>query len=659
MDRNIDKGMGPSQKFRRLKGVSSVCARLSLIMIPIVGTAYVCRLPEYFNLAIYKEQYLGVFLTFLLVSTFFTLPATKTASRDFLPWYDICLVILSFLAGGYVAIFYPQVVPTMGFPSMTRMVLGGIAIGLLLEAARRLIGWPIVIVSGIFVFYAAYAHFLPGILTSRNIPWGRVLTYLYLSPNAILGIPLAIAGTVVFAFIFFGRILFSVGGGRILSDFALALMGRYRGGPAKVAVLASSLFGTLSGSAVANVAMIGVVTIPLMKRSGYRPHMAGAIEAVASTGGLIMPPIMAATAFIMAEFLGIPYPEIALSAAIPAALYYIAVFTQIHLEAVKEGLEGLPAEDLPTFSQAIKQGWIFLIPAAVLVYSLFVLYIPPELSALFAVVATVLVGLFRKEVRWILTHKAWTILEEAGRGLLEAGIICAIAGIVIGAVTLTGIGLTLSNMLVRLSGGNVLVMLLLAAVGAIILGMGMPVTATYVTLVVLAAPALIQLGIKPLAAHLFIMYFGVMSFLTPPVAIAAYVAAGIAGSGPMRTGLAGVRLGIIAYVVPFAFALSPSLLLMGPVIDILFHVSTALGGTLVLAVSFEGYLFARLSMPKRVCLAIGALGLISPEPIGTVIGIVLVLPLLMWEWRKKKGISSHFSVKGGPSKDLETEVARR
>jgi len=380
--------------------------------------------------------------------------------------------------------------------------------------------------------------------------------------------------------------------------------------------------------------MTGIITIPLMKKIGYKPHIAGAIEAVASTGGLIMPPIMAATAFIMAEFLDVPYPTVAIAALIPAVLYYVAVFAQVHLEAVKEGLKGLPREDIPSLKGVIKRGWFYLIPALVLLYCLFILYMQPSASALYAVGTTALVSLFKKDTRKIVIGRAWTILQDTGRGLLEVGIICSIAGFVIGSISLTGLGLSLSDALVTLSGGNVLLLLFFAAIGAIILGMGMPVTATYIMLVILIAPALIKLGIEPLAAHLFIMYFGVMSFLTPPVAIAAYVAASIARSEPLQTGFAGVRLGIIAYVVPFVFALSPSLILLGSTGKIFLTVTTALLGTLFLSVAFVGYLFDKLSVWKRIWFAVGAFGLIAPKMTGCIIGLLLVVPLFVWELRK-------------------------
>lgn len=628
------KNSSAPPKYRQTKGFVGIFTKIVLSVIPIVGTIYVTHLPEYLDLAVYKEQYLALVLAIMLISTFLIMPATKGASREKLPWYDAILVILSILTGGYVVAFYGKIIPTLGYLMTHRIVFAAIMIMLVLEAARRLVGWPIVIIGVLLILYAPYAYLLPSVLNARMIPWSRVLSNLYLSPGSLLGIPLAVAGTIVFSFIFFGRLLFSVGGGRFLSEVALALMGRYRGGPAKVAIVASSLFGSLSGSASANVAMTGIITIPLMKKIGYKPHMAGAIEAVASTGGLIMPPIMAATAFIMAELLDVPYPTVAIAAFMPAVLYYVAVFAQVHLEAVKEGLKGLPRKDIPSLKSVMKQGWFYLIPAVVLLYCLFILYMQPSTSALYAVGTTALVSLFKKKTRKIVIGKAGTILQDTSRGLLEVGIICSIAGLVIGSISLTGLGLSLSDALVTLSGGNVFVLLLLAAIGAIILGMGMPVTATYIMLVILIAPALIELGIEPLAAHLFIMYFGVMSFLTPPVAIAAYVAASIARSEPLQTGFAGVRLGIIAYVVPFVFALSPSLILLGSVGDILLTVTSAFLGTVFLSVAFVGYLFDRLSVLKRVWFAVGAFALIAPRHAGSIFGLLLIVPLLFWELRK-------------------------
>lgn len=628
-------GAEEQARFRQFRGAAGIVIKLWLALIPVIGTVWAVNVPSYLGVVFYKEQYLGLFLTFVLSSTFLITPPTKKALRDNLPWYDILLTILSLMVSGYITIRFPYLIPRMGYITATNMILSAITIVLVLEAGRRLFGWSVVIIGIIFILYGPYAYLFPGILHTRKILWGRVLTSLYLSPDALLGVPLAVAGIIVLGFIFFGQILFATGGGKFLTDIALALMGKYRGGPAKVAVVASALFGTISGSASANVATTGIITIPMMKRIGYRPEFAGAVEAVASTGGLIMPPVMAATAFIMAEFLEIPYAKIAISAFIPAILYYAAVFAQVHAEAVKEGLIGLPPQELPSIKRVMRQGWPFIIPPLVLVYCLFVLYLEPQTGAVAAVGATILIGLFRKETRREL-GRMLTILENTGRALIEVGVICGLAGYIVGVVSLTGLGLSLSRALVALSGGNALMLLVLAAIGSTILGMGMPITACYILLVLLIAPALIQLGILPLAAHLFLMYFGAMSFVTPPVAIAAYVAAGIARADPMRVGFIGVRLGIVAYVVPFVFCYNPALLLKGSVEDIILLTSSVTLGIISIAIAFEGYLFYKLNVLKRIGFSLAGFLLIVPELITDGIGLLLGILLVLWEYQRRR-----------------------
>ncbi|MGD9576817.1 MAG: TRAP transporter permease [Syntrophorhabdus sp.] len=618
-------------KFRKPDGFLNILTNILLSMIPVIGTIYITHIPEYIGLTIYKMQYVSLFLTLMLCSAFFTVPAAKKSPRNKIPWYDLLLALLSILSGGYVVAFYPSIVNELGILAFHRIILGVIIIALVLEATRRLVGWPLVIIGIVFGLYAIFAYLFPGMFHSRKIPYGRVITYMYLSSDGLFGIALSVVSTIVFSFIFFGRALFSIGGGQFLSDLAMSLMGMYRGGPAKVAILASSLFGSISGSASANVAMTGVVTIPLMKRVGYKPHIAGAIEAVASTGGLILPPVMAATAFIIAEFLEIPYSKVALSALVPALLYYVAVFAQVHLQAVKGGFKGISKSELPPMTRLLKEGWLYFVPVGALLYCLFGLNMMASTAGLYAVGATILVGLLGKKSRALIKSDPISILTETGRGLLEVGIICAVAGIVIAAISITGLGLSLSTSLVTISGGNVLILLIVAAIGAIILGMGMPVTATYLMLVVLIAPALIKLGIEPLAAHLFIMYFGIMSFVTPPVAIAAYVAAGIAGSEPIRTGFAALRLGIVAYIVPFIFCFEPGLILVGSTSVILLTIGTAALGTICLAVSLEGYLFNNLNMLKRLVIAAGAFALLIPDLLISMVGFCVIIISVAWE----------------------------
>ncbi|MFH1950242.1 MAG: TRAP transporter fused permease subunit [Pseudomonadota bacterium] len=623
-------GVPEFSRFRNFKGAGGIAVNILLGAIPLCGIIYVTDILSHFGLVIYREQYLGLCLALVLASSFLIKPATLNSPRDRLPWYDILLTIGGAAVGVYVALFYPRIVPRLGYITLTHVVLGIISIVLVLEACRRLLGHVVVGVCILFLVYAHFAYLMPGILNSRKIPFQRLAIYLYLEPGSLLGIPFAIAATIIVAFIFFGQTLFVAGAGRVLSDGALAFLGKYRGGPAKGAVVASALFGSVSGSASANVATTGIVTIPLMKRVGYSPHFAGAVEAVASTGGLLLPPIMAATAFIMAEFLEIPYREVAIAAAVPAVLYYISLFAQLHLRALKRDIKGIPKEDLPSINRVLRRGWLYIIPMVALIYLMFGLNLAPESSAIYAAGLVLLVGFFSKEVR-LTFGKVLSAFRDSGKAVLEIASICAMAGFIVGSMTITGLGLKLSNLLIEISAGHVFVLLVLAAIASIILGMGMPLIATYIMLVILIAPALVKSGVLPLAAHLFIMYFGAMSFLTPPVCIAAFVAAGIAKSDPMKTGFQAVPLAAVAFVVPFAFVYSPGLLLTGTAQEIIYSVLSALIGVIVLSIAFEGYLFGGLRTLIRLLLALSGILLLFPHSLFRLTGLAAALLSIMTE----------------------------
>jgi len=369
-----------------------------------------------------------------------------------------------------------------------------------------------------------------------------------------------------------------------------------------------------------------------MKKTGYAPHFAGAVEATASSGGQIMPPIMGAAAFLMATFLGLPYAQIAISAAIPAVLYYLAILIQVDLRAAKDGLQGMPPHLLPRMRDVWRKGWPFLLPLAVLIYSLFVLMVDADKAGLYSTAVIFLVGFLRKADR-LDSRKVLAILKETGEGMLEIGVICAAAGLIIGIVILTGLGLTFSQALVNLSGGSSIVLLVLAALGAVILGMGMTATAAYLLMVILIAPALTQLGVKPLNAHMFVFYYAIMSFLTPPICLAVYAAASMAGADMMKTAYQAIKLGIAAYIVPFIFAYHPQLLLQGGVLDTLHAVLTALLGISLIGIGAEGYLFRDLGWFKRVLLLGGGLGALIPGLTSDLIGLALGLPVIAGEWR--------------------------
>jgi TRAP transporter 4TM/12TM fusion protein len=525
--------------------------------------------------------------------------------------------------------------------SPDRWILGGLALILVLEATRRVAGGTLAWLALAVILYTKFAEFLPGILYSKSPSWARIVSYLYLDSNAMLGLPIDVAAGVVVAFILFGQALYAVGGDKFLTDLALIATGRYRGGPAKVSVVSSALFGTVSGSAVANVVVDGAITIPLMKRTGFTAHMAAAIEAVASNGGQIMPPVMGAAAFLMAEYLNLPYGQIALAAAVPALLYYLALFTQIDLEAAKHGLAGLPADQIPRFRKIIKSGWVFLIPLGILIYTLMVENWEAGKAGMVAVLAVFGVGTLQRSTRPSFA-KITAALEETGKTLLDIAVITALAGIVIGALHLSGFTFKISLLLVTLSGNNVFLLLLITAFGCLFLGLPLPTTVVYITLAVLAAPALVQLGIPPLAAHLFLFYFGMVSLITPPDCLPVYIAASMAQANFWQTGWTAMRLGIAAYIVPFIFALHPPLILMGNAKEILIAVVTAVIGIVLLAAGCAGYLFRPLGWSKRGLLWIAALLLLLPSTsrvllLGDLIGFILGAAIIGWEWMQRNG----------------------
>jgi TRAP transporter 4TM/12TM fusion protein len=427
-----------------------------------------------------------------------------------------------------------------------------------------------------------------------------------------------------------------VGGDRFLTDVAMLAMGRFRGGAAKMAIVSSSLYGTVSGSAVANVVVDGAITIPMMKRAGYPPHLAGAIEAVASNGGQIMPPVMGAAAFLIAEYLGISYGQVALAAAVPAALYYLALFVQVDLEAARHGLRGLPRTELPQARNVMRRGWVFLVPLGVLVWTLMVAGWEAGRAGMLAVVVTFLVGFLKRETRPT-RRTIYGAIEATGRTMLDLVAITALAGIVIGSLQLSGFVSRLPIVLTSMAGGNVFLVLVFTAAVSILLGMSLPTTVVYITLAVLIGPALAQMGILPIAAHLFLFYFGMLSLITPPDCLATYAAAAIAKADFWRTGWAGMRLGIVAYVVPFVFVFHPALILHGGVVEIAVAIITAAIGVIVLGIACVGYLVRPLGWWQRVAAAIAGVLLIVP-PSGVVwvganlAGLALAAALVFAEW---------------------------
>ena len=644
-DKEISPPAEPSGYHRDLGGWSDRFTKAIFIAMPLVGCFFIMDVPFYLEWSILREQYYGLILAMVLPCIFILFPMSKKSPKERVPWYDAILAVLGVVIGLYIAIFYLKITLILGTITPDRVIIGTIALALILEATRRTTNLFLAVFGLIFIVLPHFYFVAPDIFSGIHLRFDQQVNYLFLETNGMLSIILGVAAIIVLAFVLFGNLLFNIGGGAFITNVAMAGFGRFRGGPGKISVVGSSLFATISGVVVANVVTTGVVTIPLMKKIGYKPHVAGAIESVASTGGQLCPPIMGATAFVMAEVIGVPYQQVAIAAIIPAFLYYAAIFFQVDMEAGKAGLKGLPQEQLPRLSGVMGKSYLFVLPFAVLVAGLFVLYLSPQKCALLGVLSILILGLFiQKETRFRL---GWILeaMRQTGSTMLIITPIAALAGIVVGTLSYTGAGFLVSLYLSQVAGGNLFILLPVIALACFILGMGMPTLPAYIVLAVLMAPTVIQLGIEPIAAHLFILYYATASMVTPPVCIAAYAGAAIAGSEPMRTGFAAARFGVIAYIVPFLFIFFPALIFKGSPEAILICVATALLGCFVLSAALSGYLFRDLNPIKRFILGLAGIGLLIPiqrhlTTFSLLINIVcggLALLLIIWEWRGRSG----------------------
>ncbi|HSE88218.1 MAG TPA: TRAP transporter permease [Candidatus Binatia bacterium] len=490
-----------------------------------------------------------------------------------------------------------------------------LAVLLVLEATRRVLGWGLSLTAIGFLAY-------PLFFTTVRLP--VLMEQLYLSTEGIFGSTLGVSASYVMLFVLFGAFMEKSGVGKLFMDFALSLTGHTAGGPGKVSVVSSSLFGTVSGSAVANVMVDGPMTIPLMKRSGFRPHFAAAVEATASTGGQIMPPVMGAAAFVMAEFLAVPYFQVAIWAIIPAILYYVAVFFAVHFEAKRYGLLGVPRAELPRLGQVMRERGHLFVPVLIVFVGLIAGYSAP-LCALVATLACLPTALLRRTTRYgIGWRSVFDALEEGAKNTLPVAIACACAGIIIGSTTITGLGISFTQFVVVLSQNMLPIALLLTAVAGIILGLGLPTTPSYIVMVALLVPALIKLGTLTPAAHMFAFYFAILSAITPPVALAVFAAASLAKASMWDAGWAAMRVGAAGYIVPFMFVYEPALLMIGPWYVTVLALASAVLGVIALAASLHGYLLAALSVWQRVMLFIAAILLIAPEVISSIVGLILL-----------------------------------
>ncbi|MBA3516554.1 MAG: TRAP transporter permease [Rhizobiales bacterium] len=601
----------------------------------------------------------GVHMAFVLGLVFLVFAATARGQRTLypssllrpggIPVIDWILAAMAVVSTLYVPWIFQDLAFRVGNPLPIDVVMGTMLIVVLLEATRRSMGWPLPVIAILIMAYAVFGRHAPGMLVHPGTDWSGVVNHLYLTSQGIYGLPVGVVATYVFHFVLFGVLATRIGLGQLFIDLASSVAGRYSGGPAKVSIFASALFGMISGSSIANAVTVGSLTIPAMMRVGYPRHFAAAVEATASTGGQITPPIMGAAAFLMIEFLGIPYQDIMLAACVPAFMHFFGVFMQVHFEAKRHGLRGLTRDELPVVAKVLKRDWPTLFPLFILIGILLNGY-TPYLAAFWGITACIVIGLLNPGRR-VTPADIFAAFVTGAKYALAVGAAAATVGIVIGVVTLTGVSFKLAFIVTSTAAGwaeaiqglipggfmsaatlTLLITLIMTGVVCILMGCGIPTTANYLIMVTVAAPILGLLGVEPLVAHFFVFYYGVLADITPPVALAAYAAAGIANANPFKAGNTAFRLGMGKVLVPFVFVFSPSMLL---VVDNFsweeFALATfgAIVGITVLSAAFSGYLLGPLYWFERLVLGVAAILLVAPELTTTIIGLVLTAPILV------------------------------
>lgn len=620
----VDRDAALVDARRSLTGVVRVLDSSLCVLTVMISLAFVLNAAAWFDHAFVREQYLALFLGTVLLLAFIRMAPTPSLRHSRITFrIDLALGVIAFLCFAYATYNFSNIDMILFTLPPHLVALGTTALVLLLEATRRVAGLGIALIAIIFMCYPFLSDLMPGALYSDTIAADSLVVYLYADTNAILGLPLAIAMGVVLSFILFGAVLTRTGGVDLYANLAVALMGRFAGGAGKVSVVASALFGSISGSAVSNVVSTGVITIPMMRRAGFSRNDAGAVEAVASTGGQIMPPIMGATAFLMAELLNVDYSIIVVAALIPAALYFYTVLLNVHLLAKRKSYLPVPKSERKKVLVVMREEGLYLLPLAVIVVGLFAFDMRPEKGALAGVLCTLAVYAIKR--RWV-TREVFQSVIDAGGMAVQITIITGIAGIIIGVLNITGLGFALTMILTELAGNSLVMMLLLVALGCIVLGMGMPSTALYLILAVLVGPAMVTLGVPELVAHFYIFYFGILSFITPPVCFAAFAAATISGGGPMRTGWEAMKLGASGYAIPFLFVYYPVLLGQGGMAEMLVTVPLVMLALFFLCAGLMGYLRCKLSGWTRfACLAVSILLMLTPYYLQHGVNVVLLL----------------------------------
>lgn len=578
-------------------------------------------------------------MMFLLVVTFLLYPITKKGKRTvkFPPVFDLICILLSIASTGYLLVSYQTIVLRGGYLLLPDYIFGAIGILMIFEAARRVVG-NLAILAFIFLLYNFLGSYIPGIFGHGGFSVNRVIDYLFYGSEGVFGIAIGVSATFVFLFILFGAFLSRSGFSQFINDFALTIAGRSPGGPAKVAVIASSLMGMINGSALANVATTGTLTIPLMKKNGYKARFAAAVEAVASTGGQFAPPIMGAAGFVMAEYLGVSYTVVMVAAIIPAILYYLTLIMVVHFEAKRLGLKGLSKENIPKAMDVLKKQGHLSLPLIVLMGLLFMGY-TPLYAAVFSIIACVVASWLRKETRMGL-KEIILALEEGAKGAVGVAVACAVIGVIIGTVSLTGLGLNFGYAVMNYTNDSLLIAGLLVMLMSIILGMGVPGVAAYVIVATVGAPVLINLGVTPLAAHMFVLIYACLSNITPPVALASYVAAGIAGTNQNQVSLTAVKLGLTGFILPFFFIFNPALLLgANPYSESIIPAITAIIGCISLAAGLQGWFLMKANLIQRIIFTIVGVLMIIPGSLTDYAGIGLLGIVLAWQWVVKRKLA--------------------
>ena len=655
----LEKEADSELRFRDLVGPTAKLVSAALVALSVFHyyTAGFGIVTEHWHKAIHLAAVLS--LIFLLFPGGLVSVGPRIGGVPAGDWVLAVAIIVSTI---YLPVIFDELTFRIGMPNDMDVLMGTIMVVLVLEATRRAMGWVLPAIVVVFILYALFGNHVGGVLAHPGADWAGFVNHVYLTQEGIFGVPAKVVATFVFHFVLFGVIATRMGLGQFFIDLASVVAGRYPGGPAKVAVLSSAMFGSISGSSIANTVTTGSLTIPAMKKVGYQPHFAGAVEAAASAGGQITPPIMGAAAFVMMEFLNVPLTTILIAAAVPAAMHFWGVFVQVHFEAKRLGLRGMNEDELPKLWPTIRDGWPTVIPLVLLVWVIIDGY-TPYLAAFTGITACIVVGFINPRNRLTL-RDLWDAFDMGARYALAVGAAAAAVGMVVGVVTLTGAGFRISFIVTQaaanaaqslgwifdvlpasfgsVQGLTLFLTLLFIALICIVMGCGIPTTALYIVLAAIAAPAVVQLGVQPIAAHLFILYYGILADLTPPVCVAAYAAAGIAGSNPFRTGLTAFRLGTAKATVPFVFAYAPSMLIMVDGFslgDFLFVTITCALGVLVLGIGLTGYAFTHMGVASQIGLVLAALMTISPSGPLTLVGALLAAPILGLNWMASRRVA--------------------